>query len=140
MNKVYASAIGVFIAVMLAFNAILAGRTGDTPSLLIIHAVGLITISLLLIIKRTRLTIGKGIPLYLYSAGAIGIFMVLFNNICFAHLGVALTASLGLLGRSVASGIIDHFGLFGMKRVAFTRSKLVGMGLVCAGIAAMALF
>ena len=55
--------------------------------------------------------------MYLYGAGAIGVLMVLFSNICFAQLGASLTLSLTVFGELVMSCIIDHFGLLGMKNL-----------------------
>jgi transporter family-2 protein len=108
------------------FNGTLAGSFGNYASSVIIHIVGLFTIILVLIISKSKFRFGKGIPLYLYSAGAIGIFTVLFNNISFSSLGVSITLALGLLGQSLSSIIIDHFGLLGMKVVRFEKRKLIG--------------
>ena len=76
----------------------------------------------------------------MYSAGAIGVFTVLFNNITFSTLGVSLTIALGLFGQSMASIVIDHYGLLGMKVIKFNPNKLVGLVLIILGIIVMAIF
>lgn len=140
MYKLYSGLIGVLISVMIAFNGILANNIGNYPSVIIIHIIGLIGISFILIINKVKLNLGKDIPIYLYSAGAIGVFTVSFSNLSFNHLGVSLTLALGLLGQSVASVVIDHFGLLGMKVIKFKKEKMLGLIIICLGIMTMTLY
>jgi len=140
MYKLYAAFVGILLAFMITFNGILSHYIGDYWALIIIHVVGLITLIPILFLKKEKPSSLKGIPIYLLSAGALGIFMVFFNNICFSVLGVSLTVSLGLLGQSIASCIIDHYGLFGMKVSKFQKEKLFGFLLVFAGIIIMVIY
>ncbi|MDM5189106.1 DMT family transporter [Bacillus sp. DX4.1] len=132
--------IGAFIAIMIPLNGILSEITGNYTSSVMIHIVGLIAIIIVLLISKSKLRIQQGIPLYLYSAGAIGVFTVLFSNISFTALGVSITIALGLLGQSVSSIIIDHFGLLGMKVVKFEKKKIIGLLLISSGIGVMTIF
>ncbi|MDM5155616.1 DMT family transporter [Bacillus sp. DX1.1] len=132
--------IGAFIAIMIPLNGILSEITGNYTSSVMIHIVGLIAIIIVLLISKSKLRIQQGIPLYLYSAGAIGVFTVLFSNISFTSLGVSITIALGLLGQSVSSIIIDHFGLLGMKIVKFEKKKIIGLLLISSGIGVMTIF
>ena len=95
MYKLYAILIGVLITIMVTFNGVLESHIGNFLAVLVIHIVGLSSISLILLLRQERPTIKKGIPLYLYTGGAIGILLVLVNNICFSNLGASLTLSLG---------------------------------------------
>lgn len=140
MNNLISVFTGVLIAVMLMINGILANETGNYVSSVIIHSVGLISVIVIIFINRTRIVPKKGIPFYLYSAGAIGVFTVLCNNISYSGLGASLTLSLGLLGQLLASVVIDHFGLFRMNRVKFEKRKLMGLAVIISGIIVMAFF
>lgn len=140
MYKLYAAFVGILLAFMITFNGILAHYVGDYSALVIIHVVGLITLMPILFLKKEKKFKLKGIPIYLLSAGALGIFMVFFNNICFSFLGVSLTVSLGLLGQSITSCIIDHYGLFGMEVSKFHKEKLFGFLLVFIGIIIMVIY
>lgn len=140
MYKLFAILIGFLITVMVSINGKLASFLGDYTSVLVIHMVGLVSISLILLTSKKRIRVNKGIPIYLFAGGAVGVFVVLFNNICFKNLGVSLTLALGLLGQSIASGIIDHFGLFGMTESKFKPKKFLGFGLIAIGIAIMFLY
>ncbi|MBS4538853.1 DMT family transporter [Clostridium sp. D2Q-11] len=134
MYKLSASFIGILIALMVTFNGILAKKTGDYVSILMIHIIGLIAISLILIIKNKRINLKKDIPIYFFSGGAIGVIMIFFNNISFNNLGVSLTLSLGLFGQSITAVIIDHFGLLGMSKHTFNKKKTTGFILIFIGI------
>lgn len=140
MYNIFSAFIGILIAVMLTFNGVLSKNTGSYTSIVIIHLIGLICITVVLILKNARLKLNKQTPLYLYSAGAIGVFTVLFNNLSFNYLGASLTLALGLLGQSMASIIIDHYGLLGAKISKLRKEKLFGLAIICLGIVIMTLY
>lgn len=140
MYKLCAGIIGFLIAIMVTINGALSKGIGDYKAVLIIHIVGLITISLVLLLKRERIKFKEKLSAYLFSAGAIGVFVVLFNNITFNKLGASLTLSLGLFGQLIMSGIIDHFGLLGMEVSKFKSKKIIGFLLVFAGITVMVVY
>ncbi len=140
MYKFYAILIGVLITIMVTFNGILESHIGNYLAVLIIHIVGLTSISLILIMKREKPVFKKGIPYYLYSGGAIGILLVLVNNICFSNLGASLTLSLGVFGQLLLSSVIDHFGLMGMDVYKFQPKKLIGFSIILIGIVIMTVY
>ncbi|GAA0736336.1 DMT family transporter [Clostridium oceanicum] len=134
MNNFISTFIGALIAIMILFNGTLTKTLGNYNSSIIIHIVGLFSIIFVLIITKSKMKIQKGIPLYLYSAGAIGVFSVVFTNLGFLHLGASLTISLGLLGQSITSILIDHFGLLKMKVIKFEKKKYIGLSFIILGI------
>lgn len=140
MYKVYSAFIGILITVMLLFNGVLSQKLGNYSSALIIHLTGFVIISLILIFKKTKIRFHKKLPVYLYSGGALGVFTILFNNIGFNQLGASLTLALGLLGQSLASIAIDHYGILGAKAVKFKKEKLLGLLLISAGIIIMTFY
>lgn len=140
MYKLLSGLIGILITVMLAFNGVLAKNTGNYSSIVIIHLVGLICISFILLIRKIKLRFQNDIPIFLYSAGAIGVFTVLLNNLSFNSIGASLTLALGLLGQSLTSIVIDHYGLLGAKVCAFKKQKLFGLIIIALGIVIMTLY
>lgn len=140
MNNLISAFIGGLIALALMINGVLSDAAGNYTATVIIHTVGLISVILVLLINKSKFKLTKDIPLYLYSAGAIGVFTVLFNNISFIKLGASLPIALGLLGQSITSIIIDHFGLLEMKVVKFNRKKIFGLILITLGIAVMTIY
>ncbi|MBU5438839.1 DMT family transporter [Tissierella sp. MSJ-40] len=140
MYRVYAVFIGILISIMLTFNGVLDGYLGNYLSVLLIHLCGLITVTIILISKRQKIVLNRQVPFYLYSGGAIGVLLVLVNNICFSSLGVALTSSLGVFGQLMLSCVIDHFGIIGMDVYKFEKKKLIGFTIILAGIIVMTIY
>ncbi|BDB01459.1 DMT family transporter [Clostridium botulinum] len=139
-NNLISAFIGTLIAIMTLFNGTLANTFGNYTSSIIIHVIGLFSITFVLLISRSKFKIQKGVPVYLYSAGAIGVFSVIFSNLSFSKLGVSLTLALGLLGQSLSSIFIDHFGLLGMKVIKFEKKKCIGLLFIILGIFIMTVF
>lgn len=140
MYKLFAVVSGILVALMVTCNGTLSNYLGDYPALTFIHGIGFITIITILILTKQKFPKLKGIPIYLFSGGALGVFMIFSNNICFTYLGVSLTVALGLLGQLIASYIIDHFGLFGMEISKFQKEKIIGFIVIFAGIVLMVIY
>ncbi|PAB59680.1 DMT family transporter [Anaeromicrobium sediminis] len=140
MYKVGAIFTGVIIAIMISLNGMLANGIGNYLAVFIIHITGAVGVLMFLMMSKKKINIKKHIPLYLFSGGALGVIIVIFNNLCFKYLGMSLTLSLGLAGQSIAACIIDHFGLFGMNTHKFQKEKLIGYGVVIGGIVVMTVF
>lgn len=132
--------IGAINSIMILFNGTLSSSYGNLSSSIIIHIVGLIGIILVLLITKTSFKLRRDIPLYLYSAGFIGIGTVLLTNISYANLGVSLHLALSLFGQTISSLLIDHFGLFGMKVTTFNKKKSIGLFLIVLGICIMTVY
>ena len=140
MYKTSAVFIGILIAIMVTFNGVLSKYTDQYVSILIIHGVGLIAVIAILIYKKKKFRISKNIPLYLFSAGLIGVFMVFLNNLCFNLLGASLTLSLGIFGQLVLACFIDHFGLFGLNIYKFKKKKVIGFFIILSGLIIMIIY
>ncbi|MCF0149325.1 MAG: DMT family transporter [Clostridium sp.] len=131
---------GLLITLMISLNGILSNHLGNYSSTLIIHIVGSILLTLVLFLKKIKISYSKNIPIIFYSAGIIGVFTVLFNNISFTAIGASLTISLGLLGQTITSLFIDSFGLMEMKKVKFEKKKIFGLSLIILGIVVMTIY
>lgn len=140
MNNFLSIFIGGLIAIMLSFNSILAQYTGTYTSTVIIHLVGFVTILIIILIKKYKINFTKGLPLLLYSGGAIGIITVVCNNISMGAIGATLTISIGLLGQVISSIVIDHYGLLDVAKVKFDRKKFLGLSLMILGIIIMTIY
>jgi len=140
MNKLTSGFVGGLIAIMILFNGTLSNAIGNYQSTVIVHLVGLIGIIMILIVRKSKVRFYKSVPLYAYSAGVIGVLPILFNNISFTVLGVSITLALGLLGQSLTSLVVDHYGLFNMTVVKFNKRKLVGLTIIIIGIVIMTIY
>jgi transporter family-2 protein len=129
--------IGALVAIMVTLNGELSRGLGTYPSLVIIHLVGFIVILGLMYYKKTKLSFRNSLPLYLYIAGAISVFTVMFNNLSYPVIGVSLPVALGLLGQLIASLAFDHYGFLGMPKVHFNNKKVIGLLTIIIGISIM---
>ncbi|MBU3105670.1 DMT family transporter [Clostridium gasigenes] len=140
MYKSYAVFIGLLITIMVTFNGALAKYTNQYVSILIIHIVGLISLIIILILKKEKFKLKKNIPIYLFTAGSIGVFVVFLNNLCFNSLGASLTLSLGVFGQLVLASLIDHYGLFGLDIYKFKKKKIIGFSIILLGLVTMIIY
>ena len=131
---------GVLITVMVAFNGTLTGTHGLYAATVIIHSVGLIVITALLVFKReSPFSRESGtVPLHLYLGGAVGVISVLLTNFAFASLSVSALLAMGLFGQTLSGIVIDNYGLFGMAKHPFGRHKWAGLTLMLLGVGIMA--
>ena len=127
---------GVLISIMVAVNGGLTQTYGIYSATVIIHVVGLILITAVVLAKKERMFPGR-FAWFLYTGGAIGVLTTVFNNLSFGRISVSAILALGLLGQSVSGLIIDQYGLLGMPKHPFTRQKLFGLTLILIGIASM---
>ena len=140
MYKSFGVLVGLLIAIMVTVNGTLASFFGDYAATVIIHTVGLVLISIIIVVKKLKVRISRNIPIYWFGGGAIGAFMIIFNNMSFANLGVSLTLALGLVGQIIASAIIDHYGLFGLDVSKFQKEKTLGFITIFVGITIMVIY
>lgn len=134
MNYIISLIVGALTSIMIYFNGSLSDGYGNLFSTVLIHLVGLSAILLIQLVTRSKMKLPKGLPLYLYSAGFVGIGTVMLTNISYSKLGVSLPLALGLLGQTGFSLLTDHFGLFDMKVVKVNPKKLIGLGMIGIGI------
>ena len=139
MFYLLATLVGFLAAVMLVLNGGLTAAYGAWLATILIHAVGLAAILLLWLFRRGPLLPAQRLPFYYFLGGAVGVGTTLFNNIAFGAISVSAIMGLGLLGQSLASLAVDHFGLLGMEKRPFQKKKLVGFAFLGVGILLMLL-
>lgn len=127
---------GIIISVMLAFNGMLTEQYGLYSATVIIHIVGLLFIIIMAVLRRDKL-FPKRQAWYLYLGGAIGVMTTVFNNFAFSRISVSSILALGLFGQSITGIIIDQYGILGMPKYTFRKSKIIGLILILCGIVYM---
>ena len=138
MYYAVAASAAVAIAVMVAFNGELTSAYGEYLSTLMIHVVGLISVSLVSCAKRENpFKLARGVPFGLLLGGAINYFTIFFNTLSINALSVTAVLALSLLGQAATSLIIDCFGLFGMPKRRLGMLELGGLAVTAVGIAVL---
>ncbi len=128
---------GIIIAVMVVFNGDLTAVYGNYNATFIIHVVGVLFAFIFSKLRGQKLFTRRKLPLWFYSAGAIGILTTLFNNYSFGKMSLTSIIALTLFGQTVFSLLIDNLGLFGMKKYPLRKSSSIGLLFSLAGIIVM---
>lgn len=140
MFNILSMFVGILIGLMTISNSLLSTYMGNYSSSVVIHLAGLIGVIFVIIFTKSKLSFKKSLPLTLYTAGIIGVFTVLFNNLTVTFIGASLTTALGLLGQTISSIIIDHYGLLGVNVCKFNKKKLIGLFLISIGLIIMTIY
>lgn len=127
---------GVAMAIQGSLNSALAKILGLLEATFIVH----LTATILLIILIFVLRINHGdfsnynqAPWYLYLGGAIGVAITVGVVLSIPKLGVATATTAIIVGQVTTACLVDQFGLFGLQKIPFTWTKLLGIILLAAG-------
>lgn len=124
---------GVIVTLTIAQNGQLAGFYGDYSAAVIIHATGLVAALLFCFCTRKRLPKKQAAKPWMFLGGVIGVATVVFTTTAYGGVSVTAIVGLGLLGQSLSSIVVDHFGLMGAKKTKFFPKRLIGVAAVLIG-------
>lgn len=131
-------ATAMLVSAMVTVNGTLSNAYGTYLSTVMIHAVGIVPASLIALVRRERVFAVRGLKPGVFLGGAIGVITVVCNNAAYTGgIGVSAMVALSLLGQTVASLLVDQFGLFHMPVKRFNGAKLIGLLFTAAGIGCM---
>lgn len=74
-------------------------------------------------------------PVWLWTGGAISLFIVLAMTVAGPRIGIAATLGLVIAGNLVMGAVIDQLGLFGVDRIAIGWPRVLGIAFLAAGVA-----
>ena len=137
MTTFLAALAGALAAISIAQNGDLALYWGNIRGTVVVHAVGLLTILLWLLIRRQRIRWDRATPWYAYFGGVLGVLTVYACNMSMASLGVTASVALMLLGQTLMGAAVDQYGLLGAEKRPFQPQHLISFALVAGGIIVM---
>lgn len=150
MYNLIAIFIGFLFTIMVAINSGLttsfgaqydangfSSHLGMGYTLFYFHLIALVLTTLTLIFTRKKFKFKSSLPFYFYIGGTIGFFMVFINTVCITKLGASLSIAAIILGQTLTSMIIDHYGLFKMDVKKFDIRKLSGLFAISVGLCLM---
>lgn len=129
---------GLSGAVQVAVMGELGTRVGVAPA---IAFSGVVTVALavagLLAVRRSLAGLGEVVrePVWLWTGGALSLFIILSMTVAGPRIGVAATIGTVIAGNLAMSAVIDRFGLFGLERIPLTVPRVAGVALLAAGAA-----
>ena len=129
---------GLGLTVQAAVNARLREAVGS-PVLgaLISFLVGLVPLALasaLGLFGRGRLTELGGQPWWIWTGGLFGAFWVTLAIVGVPRVGAAVVIACGVFGQMAAALALDSLGWLGVPRVPLNPWRVLGVGLVFAGV------
>ena len=132
---------GAAVAAQIAINAQLSVVTGGALwaaniSFAVTMAAGLVALAVALTFGGMPLPDPAvwSAPRWIWLGGLGGGTYVLLAILLTHRLGAALLAAAGILGQLGTSLLIDHYGWFGVPVQRLTAGRLLGVGLLTAGV------
>jgi len=128
--------IGAVITVMNDLNSRSSELAGILLATVVIHVVGLLVVSAVLLVRREDTSRGR-LPIPYYLGGFVGVGTVFSSMYAFSSLGASLAVALGLLGQTLFSVAVDATGFMGRTRYPLSARSFPGIVLAVAGVAVM---
>jgi transporter family-2 protein len=127
---------GLAGSAQVAINGAFGERIGTLEATAFnIFVSALILAGIVLVARASFAGVADGIhqPPWLWLGGVAGAFVV--GTITFAgpRIGALATIALLIAGQLVMGVVIDHFGMFGVERIAITPMRLAGVALLAVG-------
>jgi transporter family-2 protein len=73
-------------------------------------------------------------PLWAFLGGVLGIGYVLGNILSIPRLGTTTAVCSAIVGQMAGSYLVDTFGWFGVAKLPFSSTRLIGMILLLLGV------
>ena len=134
---VIALLMGAMMSVYLPMNSSVSIHLGSAMAATItFFLIALITSVLIFVFwgEHAAMTRLRNVPGYLYLSGFLSAFMIIGTTFLIPQLGARRFFILLISGQVLMAIIVSHFGLLESPRDAITIPKLLGAGLVIAGV------
>lgn len=129
---------GIAGGVQLAVMSELGTRVGVAPALAFSGVVtAVLALAGLLLMRGNLAGLGDVVrePVWLWTGGALSLFIILALTVAGPRIGIAATIGLVIAANLAIAAVIDRFGLFGLERIPLSTPRLAGLALLAAGAA-----
>jgi transporter family-2 protein len=126
---------GVAMAVQGRINSSLSQKTSLLSATLVVHIIGTLVALVALLAWRAPLLKYKwiSVPWYLYLGGILSVLIIGLVAVSIPKVGVCNATTAIIIGQVSMAVLIDHFGWFGLSRLPWSPSQLIGIALFAAG-------
>ncbi len=126
---------GVAVTVQGQFMGAMTQIMGTKESMFITYASGGILVSIFVLVSgANHLASWRAVPWFAFAAGILGLIIVGTVGYVVPRLGLATGFTLIVASQFVMAALIDHFGWFGAPVRPVDLSRLIGLGLLLAGV------
>ncbi len=127
---------GAAMALQGTWNAVLGKIVGTWESTLIVHAVGTMTVVIIMLIAGLGVghyeKIGQ-VPWYAFLGGVLSVIIIYALVRSMPVIGVSNATTAIIVAQVSTAFLIDAVGAFGMKKYAFHTIDLLGIALLAIG-------
>ena len=126
---------GIAMAIQGTINASLSQKTSLLSATLVVHIIGTLVAIVAVLAWRVPLLNNNwiSVPWYLYLGGILSVLIVGLVAVSIPKIGVCNATTAIIIGQVSMAVLIDHFGWFGMSRLSWSSSQLIGIVLFAAG-------
>ena len=130
-----AAAGGMAVAIQAQFMGLMDRSIGNTEAVFITYCGGGILIAgLMLLMRGGNLAEWRSVPWYALTSGIFGLIIVGSIGFLVPRLGLVAGMTIIVAMQLVTGAVLDHFGLLGAAPRPLDLSKIMGMGVLVAGI------
>ncbi len=126
---------GIAMAIQGTINSSLSQKTSLLSATLVVHIIGTLVAIVAVLAWRVPLLNNNwiSVPWYLYLGGILSVLIVGLVAVSIPKIGVCNATTAIIIGQVSMAVLIDHFGWFGMSRLSWSSSQLIGIALFAAG-------
>lgn len=125
-------------AVQVAVMGELGTRVGIAPAVAFSAVVTIVlAVAGLVVVTRSLGGLADVVrePVWLWTGGALSLFIILSMTVAGPRIGVAATIGIVIAGNLAMSAVVDRYGLFGLEPIPLTAPRLLGIALLATGAA-----
>ncbi len=127
---------GAAVGLQSPLASMISQRLGIFESVFIVHLGGAIValVPLLLFMNGGKLSQWKSVPWYALCAGVFGLIVIAAISYMIPRIGVAASITAIVAGQLLVGLFLDHFGLLGASVRPIDATRVLGIGVVLAGV------
>lgn len=126
---------GIAVGLQSPLASLISQRLGTLESIFIVHLGGAVMALIpLVILGGGRLGQWRSVPWYALGAGVFGLVVIAVVSYMIPRVGVAASITTIVAGQLLVASVLDHFGWLGTDVRAFDASRLLGLGVLLAGV------
>lgn len=125
---------GVAVALQAQFMGLMDRSVGTAASVLATYGGGAVIATLIWAVRRSPFQNAREVPVYAWTAGALGLIIVGGIGYAAPRLGLSRTIVLTVAAQLAAAAVIDHFGFFAAAQRSFDLTRAAGFALTIAGV------
>lgn len=126
---------GIATAMQGQFMGLLSVAMGPLESVFITYAGGAVVVAMAMVVAQGgNLKAWTTVPWYALTSGLMGLMIIGAIGYAVPRLGVAAGFTVMVATQFVMGAVIDHYGLFGAVVRPMDLTKVLGLGLLMAGV------